>query len=127
MRAYHRNGTFQSPEVENVAALIGEWEGRNQVDLRKLAVLIRRIVGVVKGGGGSAVVRYDVGRDKLVVSKGVGKKILPGELYSKWDDRDESGAESDRERDAGAESAGDGVQTEKEGKSTVSGAGRWEG
>lgn len=108
-------------------ALIGEWEGRNQVDLRKLAALIRRIVGVVRGVGGSAVVRYDVGRDKLVVSKADGNKMLPGDLYSKWDDRDESGAESDREHAAGAESAGDGVETEKEGKTTVFGAGGEEG
>jgi len=111
-------------EVEDVAAMIKGWEGRNQVDLRKLAALISRIVGVVRGGGGSAVVRYDVGRDKLVVSKADGKKILPGDLYSKWDDRDESGAESDREHDAGAESAGDRVEIEKEGKSTIFGAGR---
>jgi len=118
VRAYHRNGTFQSPEVEDVVALIGEWEGRNQMDLRKLAALTRRIVGVVRGVGGSAVVRYDVGRDKLVVSKADGNKMLPGDLYSRWDDRDEY-----REHDAGAGSAGDRVETEKEGKSTVFGPG----
>jgi len=122
VRAYHRNGTFQSPEVEDVVALIGEWEGRNQMDLRKLAALIRRIVGVVRGVGGSAVVRYDVGRDKLVVSKEDGNKMLPGDLYSKWDDRDEY-----REHDAGAGSAGDGVETEKEVKSTVFGPGDGKG
>jgi len=99
-------------------ALIGEWEGRNQMDLRKLAALTRRIVGVVRGVGGSAVVRYDVGRDKLVVSKADGNKMLPGDLYSRWDDRDEY-----REHDAGAGSAGDRVETEKEGKSTVFGPG----
>lgn len=127
VRAYHHNGRFQRVEVEDVAAMIKGWEGRNQVDLRKLAALISRIVGVVRVRGGGAVVRYDVGRDKLVVSKADGKKILPGDLYSKWDDRDESGAESDREHDAAAESAGDRVETEKEGKSPVFGPGDGKG
>lgn len=30
VRAYHRKGTFQGPEVEDVTALIKRWEERNQ-------------------------------------------------------------------------------------------------
>ena len=126
MRAYHRKGTFQGPEVENVAAEIKRWEERNQRDLRKLAVLITKILNVVKGCGGSAIVKYDDKRDKLVVQKADGKRMLPKDLYSKWDDRDNSEAEANTDRDAGAESAVkpvDGVETKADGTSIVPGLG----
>ena len=122
VRAYHQKGTFQRPEVEDVAALIKRWEERNQTDLRKLAALITKILNVVKKCGGNAIVKYDVKGDKLVVLKVDGKKILPKDLYSKWDDRDNSEAETNTEHDAGAESAVklvDGVETKVEGKSIV--------
>ncbi len=83
MRAYHRKGTFQGPEVEDGTALIKRWEERNQTDLRKLAALINKILNAVKGCGGNATVKYDVKEDKLVVWKVDGKKMLPKDLYSK--------------------------------------------
>ncbi|KFZ15073.1 hypothetical protein V501_02890 [Pseudogymnoascus sp. VKM F-4519 (FW-2642)] len=55
VRAYHRRGTFPVPEVEDVAADIKTWEEGNQRDLRKLAALISKIIGVVKGCGGNAL------------------------------------------------------------------------
>jgi len=122
VRAYHLKGTFQRPEVEDVAALIKAWEERNQMDLRKLAALIGKILDVVKGCGGSALVKYDVSGDKLVVSKADGEKMLPEDLYSKWDDGNKSEAEINTEHDAGAGSAVksvDAVTTKEEGKSIV--------
>ncbi|KAH7016037.1 uncharacterized protein B0I36DRAFT_395699, partial [Microdochium trichocladiopsis] len=86
VRAYHRNGTFQEPEVEDVADAIRKWEQDNHGDLRKLAALINKILSVAKELGGSMVMKYDTMGDKLVVSKVAGKKMLPDDLYSKWDD-----------------------------------------
>ena len=126
VRAYHYNGTFQRPEVEDVAALIKRWEEHNQTNLRKLATLIKKIVDVVKGCDGSAIVKYDVKVDKLVVSKVEGKKMLPKDLYSKWDDGGNPRGKTNTENDAGAEGAVksvDEAETKAEGKSTVFGPG----
>ena len=87
VRAYHQNGTFQRPVVEDVAAVIKSWEGRKQNDLRKLAGLVRKIINLVKKCGGSAVLKYNVEGDKLVVCKVEKKEMLPKDLYSKWDDQ----------------------------------------
>ncbi|KAF1813560.1 hypothetical protein P152DRAFT_434802 [Eremomyces bilateralis CBS 781.70] len=86
VRAYHRNGIFERPDVEDVTVQIKSWEQQNQGHLRKLAVLIRRIIDAVKAVGGQGVLRYDALRDRLVVSKMDEKKMLPEDLYLKWDD-----------------------------------------
>jgi hypothetical protein len=98
VRAYHTKGAFQVPEVEDVAVQIKRWEEGNQNDLRKLAALISKILNMIKGCGGNATVKYDDKRDRLVVWKVDGETMLPKDLYSKWDDVDDS-------EDAGAESA----------------------
>ena len=104
VRAYHYKGTFQRPEVEDVAAPIKRWEEQSQTDLRKLAALVEKIVNVVKAGGGNAVVKYDVMKGKLVVWKADGKKMLPKDLYGIWDDERNVKAKTTSERDAGPES-----------------------
>lgn len=86
VRAYHQKGTFQASEVEDVAAQIQKWEESNQDDLKKLGALISKIIRVVKGCGGSAVVKYDAQRDELLVLKGTSGKMLPKDVYLKWDD-----------------------------------------
>ena len=86
VRAYHQNGTFQRPVVEDVAAIIKSWEERKQDDLRKLAALIRKIITLVHECGGNAVLKYNVGGDKLVVCRVERKEMLPKDLYLKWDD-----------------------------------------
>ncbi|KAF2270531.1 hypothetical protein CC78DRAFT_485330 [Lojkania enalia] len=86
VRAYHQNGIFQSPVVEDVAAVIKSWEERKQNDLKKLAALIRKIINLAKECGGSAVLKYNVEGDKLVIRKVERKEMLPKDLYSKWDD-----------------------------------------
>ena len=124
VQAYHKNGTFETPEVEDVVALIKRWEKRNQTHLRKLATLMDRILGVVKGCGGSAIIKYDGEGDKLAICKVNGEKMLPMDLYSKWDDKDVPEAEANTKHDAAAESAAkplDGLKAKAEGKSMVSG------
>lgn len=105
VRAYHYKGTFQRPEVEDVSARIKRWEEHNQMHLTKLAALIKKILDVVKERGGHAILKYDARQDKLMIGKVDRKKMLPKDLYSKWNDRDDSKAESNTEHDAGAESA----------------------
>ncbi|KAL1850356.1 hypothetical protein Plec18167_008826 [Paecilomyces lecythidis] len=94
VRAYHKGGLFRTPEVEDVTLEIKRWEEDHQVELRKLAALIKNIIHVVKGNGGSAIIKYDNQVDKLVILKGDGRKMLPDDLYSKLDDR-KSGKEEE--------------------------------
>lgn len=106
VRAYHYKGMFERPDVQDVAGAIKRWEEQNQRDLRKLAALISKIINVVKGLGGNASVKYDVKDDKLVVvRKFGGKNMLPKDLYSKWDDGDDSEAKTNTEHDARGESS----------------------
>ncbi|KAF2193556.1 hypothetical protein K469DRAFT_728751 [Zopfia rhizophila CBS 207.26] len=84
----------RGPQVKDVAAKIRKWEEYNQRDLRKLAALINKILNVVKGCGGNAIIKYNNNRDKLVVRKVNGKRMLLKDLYSKWDDRNNLEAET---------------------------------
>ncbi|KAH9203831.1 hypothetical protein DL95DRAFT_529495 [Leptodontidium sp. 2 PMI_412] len=99
VRAYHQNGTFQRPMVEDVAAATKSWEERNQNELRTLAALIRKIINLVKECGGNAVLKYNTEGDKLVVCKVERKEMLPKDLYSKWDDAPNLRAEIDTQND----------------------------
>ena len=99
VRAYHQNGTFRTPVVEDVATAVKNWEERKQNDLRKLAALIRKIISSVKEFGGKAVLNYDVGGDKMVISKVDRDAMLPKDLYSKWDDVHNLEAETDTQND----------------------------
>lgn len=92
VRAYHNKGIFKEPKVEDITADLKIWEEAHQQDLRKLAALIRKLVDVVKECGGIATVRYDVQGDKLMVQKVDRKKMLPKDLYSKWDGEKDSEA-----------------------------------
>ncbi|KAH6985542.1 geranylgeranyl pyrophosphate synthetase [Ilyonectria destructans] len=117
VRAYHNKGRFQAPEIEDVAYEIKRWEKVNQGDLRKLAVLINKILNVVKGFGGNATVRYD--GHKLVVRKVDEENMLPQDLYSRWNDRIDSKQETSTNRDTTAEIAVrrvDRARTEADGK-----------
>lgn len=95
-----------------------------------MAALIKKIIDVVKGSGGNATVKYDVMEDKLVVSKVDRKKMLPKDLYSRWDNEDNSVLETKTEHDAGPESdvkPVDKMENKAEGKSIVSGPGDMKG
>lgn len=85
VRAYHRGGLFQRPDVEDLTAEIRAWEDGHQGDLGRLVDVIKEIIDVVGRNGAKGVVKFDgLGGDKLVVSKGQGK-MLPDDLYSKLD------------------------------------------
>lgn len=118
VRAYHQNGIFQNPVVEDIAATIKSWEARKQDDLRKLAGLIKMIIDLVKYGGGSAVVKYNAVKDKLVLFKVERKEMLPKDLYSKWDDEhdldERTGAQDKSTQEPNIS------QTEQKNNSTVS-------
>ncbi|KAI8964530.1 hypothetical protein F5Y11DRAFT_88020 [Daldinia sp. FL1419] len=95
VRAYHQRGIFQIPKVEDVTAQIKKWEQDNQRHLRLLAALIRKIVNVVKDSKESVSLRYDRRERKLILTKLPRKKMLPEDLYSKWDADDDTKAETD--------------------------------
>lgn len=87
VRAYYQGqGEFQTPSVEDVTAEIARWERRNQAHLTKLAGLISKILSGVKERcrDGNAVLKYDAVRDTLVVSPAQKKRMLPEDLYRKW-------------------------------------------
>ena len=89
VRAYHRNGTFEDPRVEDVAGVVKEWESDHQPHLRKLVALISRILSVVKewAGARNATLKYDAAGDKLVIlTADEKKKLLPDDLYGMWVD-----------------------------------------
>ena len=85
VRAYHQRGIFSTPKVEDVTAVIKDWEQTHQDAIRKLVALINRILRVTETWGGSSTIRYDSLKDKLVIKKAARKKILPDDLYSRWD------------------------------------------
>ncbi|KAM3463918.1 hypothetical protein NHJ6243_002880 [Beauveria neobassiana] len=84
VRAHHRYGEFDKAQTENVAAQIQEWENENQPALEKLGWLIKQTTAIAKDCGGQAKVEYDPQGDRLVVSADCGKRMLPADLYSKW-------------------------------------------
>jgi hypothetical protein len=85
VKAYHMSGKFEEPEVRDVVLAIKQWEDCKQSDLKKLAALIKKIIHEVKENGGKAVLRYNAMEDKLVLSKADVGRVLPEDLYSKWE------------------------------------------
>lgn len=90
VRAYHRGGRFEQPQVVDVMADIRRWEQENQVHLQKLATLMKKILHAAKKYGGSSTIKYDGMTDRLVITKvdGKGKRVLPKDLYAEWDGGD---------------------------------------
>ncbi|KAI1387215.1 uncharacterized protein F4822DRAFT_429971 [Hypoxylon trugodes] len=86
VRAYHQRGVFRPPVVEDVSAQVKRWELDNQIHLRRLVALIRKIMSLARSRNGSVVLKYDPTRDKLVVREVHRKKMLPEDLYAKWND-----------------------------------------
>ncbi|KAJ5855569.1 geranylgeranyl pyrophosphate synthetase [Penicillium soppii] len=85
VRAYHRRGIFPTPKVEDVTAALKVWEKVHQDAITKLVALIKCILRVTRKWGGSSTIRYDPLKDKVVVKKVERKKILPEDLYSRWE------------------------------------------
>lgn len=116
VRAYHQKGTFQGPEVEDIANKIKTQEGGNQRDLRKLAALINKILNMAKGCGGNGIVKYDDKGDKLIASKVDRKKMLLKDLYSRQGDLDNSEAKTNTAGAESTEKSTDRVETKTDGK-----------
>jgi hypothetical protein len=85
VRAYHRRGIFSTPKVEDVTAKMREWEQTHQDAITKLVALIKCILRVTRNWGGSSTIRYDPLKDKLVIKEIERKKMLPEDLYSRWE------------------------------------------
>lgn len=92
VRAYHQKGIFTNPEWEDVSEDIKKWEDEHQEGLKKLSALIRKVIDAAKELGGNAIVRYDGGivTGKLVVQRANGKKMLPEDLYTKWEVKEDA-------------------------------------
>ncbi|KND86376.1 hypothetical protein TOPH_08989 [Tolypocladium ophioglossoides CBS 100239] len=122
VRAYHDRGWFYEPEVEDVAIQLKSWEAANQTDLRKLGDLIKKIILVVKTGGGKATIKYDVMGDKLLIQNVDGATMLPRDLYTKWDGEDYGNEENDRDDspgDGNDQQPIDNPETDEDGKSIM--------
>ncbi|KAL4804489.1 hypothetical protein BDV18DRAFT_162253 [Aspergillus unguis] len=94
VRAYHENGQFDNPEVENITDNIKAWEKVHQPQIQKLVSLLQCIVEISKLYSGSNIIfTYDHQRDILVVTKrekpdedeerAQGGRLLPDDLY-RW-------------------------------------------
>ncbi|GFG19228.1 geranylgeranyl pyrophosphate synthetase [Aspergillus udagawae] len=91
VRAYHKNGVFTAPKVERVVTEIKEWEESHGEDLRRLSSLFKKLIGIVKGNGGTAILRYDTKNDRLELWTAAKGKMLPDDLYSKLDHHNTEG------------------------------------
>ena len=59
VRAYHKRGKFSTPKVEDITAVVKQWEQNHKDDIKKLVALINRILWVVRNWGGSCTIRYN--------------------------------------------------------------------
>ncbi|PYH99221.1 hypothetical protein BO71DRAFT_446687 [Aspergillus ellipticus CBS 707.79] len=87
VRAYYKGGVFRPPDVEDVTLEISDWEKDHADDLGRLVKLIKDIIEVVKENEGSAVLKHDGRRNHLEVWTRGGSKMLPADLYPKFDQR----------------------------------------
>ncbi|KAG6053484.1 hypothetical protein E4U17_004653 [Claviceps sp. LM77 group G4] len=91
VRAFHAQGSFYKPQVEDVSAQLKEWELDSEEDLKMLGALIDMMIMVVKGCescDGRGILRYDVATGSLIISRdGGNERMLPEDLYSKWDEK----------------------------------------
>lgn len=94
VRAYHVKGQFRNPAVEDVSVSVKLWETVHQEELKRLAMLIKKIIAAVKECGGKAVVNLGESQNELLIRKSDGKKMLPDHLYCKWNDEESSNEET---------------------------------
>ncbi|KAK8022857.1 hypothetical protein PG991_006738 [Apiospora marii] len=84
VRAYHRKGMFQLPQVEDVTMELKDWKRSHQIVLNKFVFLLENILKAVKGIDGRAVVEYNPTADSMVVRGVEGKPMLLEDLYDRW-------------------------------------------
>lgn len=83
VRAHHNRGFFQVPKVEDVKAEIVAWEQSHRASLSKLAVLLKKIIEVVKTFK-FAKIKYDAESEKLAIVPIHTHSMLPADLHSLW-------------------------------------------
>lgn len=66
------------------------WEQDNEDILKKLAAVIAKILEVARRSDGPVQVKYSRTGHQLVFSKIDSGKMLPDDLYSKWNPRTET-------------------------------------
>ncbi|KAG6057952.1 hypothetical protein E4U17_000713 [Claviceps sp. LM77 group G4] len=94
VRAFHEEGRFQKPRVEDVEDKLKKWELNNEENLRKLGALIGKIITVMKqkdrggrGRGGRGILRFDIKKGCIMIVRDMDESgMLPEDLYSKWDE-----------------------------------------
>ncbi|OJJ79219.1 uncharacterized protein ASPGLDRAFT_77729 [Aspergillus glaucus CBS 516.65] len=85
IRAYHQRGKFSTPKVEDMTAAVKDWEQTHQDDISRDSLHSSiRILLVTRNWDGSSTIYYDLLKDKLMIKKIEGKKMLPDDLYSRW-------------------------------------------
>jgi hypothetical protein len=84
VRAYHKDGNFSKPEVEDVTSQLKVWEQAHRKDIIQVVALINRIISITKSCGGTTAIRFNHLTDKLVIEKTEKKKMLPDDLYARW-------------------------------------------
>ena len=83
VRAHHQRGIFSTPKVEDVTVAVKDWEKSHQDTITKLVALINCILRMTRDWGGSSSIRYDPLKDKLLIKRIEGRKVLPEDLYSR--------------------------------------------
>lgn len=64
-----------------------KWELENQENLRKLGALLGKIITVITGRGGRGILRFDVKKGTLMISRDKDESgMLSEDLYPKWDE-----------------------------------------
>lgn len=86
--AYHENGRFSTPSVTDVATAIQDWEKKHQDSIAKFVALINHILRVTRSWGGSSTISFDPLKNSIVITKIGRKKLLPDDLYARWETTD---------------------------------------
>lgn len=85
VRAYHTDGLFPKPHVEDMVSAIKNWETTQQKDLKKLGAVLKWSITAAKQCGGKAWIKYDDESDTLAVSRSSAPNMFPSDLYAKWE------------------------------------------
>lgn len=85
LKAHDQRGIFSTPKVEDVTTAVKDWENTHQDAITKLVALINCILRVIRNWSGSSTIRYDPLKDKILIEKIERRKMLPEDLYSRWE------------------------------------------
>ncbi|RAK75232.1 uncharacterized protein BO72DRAFT_470272 [Aspergillus fijiensis CBS 313.89] len=83
--SYDKKDLFRECWLRHVGRELKEWEKNHQVDLKRLAALLKWIIASVPRSGQKATLDYDSRREELVISRAERPNMLPTDLYDKWE------------------------------------------